>query len=255
MSIKAKYLQAYVITRISNAVFHHLPMLQSRTIQAIRAEEINGKRGIDLVQDTITEIASMAFQKLKRRVSRNDRNSFQIHYLPARRDPADHISYAATTLLGRALRSANWTSEQDTIAALSENISQELTNNAAILTISAQIKASWIGLHKGKYYAAPAVSFISGGIGALLRHLTIGFSPGETEPTVDFTRLSDGQKSLLYFSLVLAMHSIGRKVLKKETDAFDVDKLRPAIFTLVALEEPENSLSPIISDASSNVSR
>ncbi len=40
------------------------------------------------------------------------------------------------------------------------------------------------------------------------------------------------------------MHSIGRKVLKKETDAFDVDKLRPAIFTLVALEEPENILSP-----------
>jgi putative ATP-dependent endonuclease of OLD family len=177
-------------------------------------------------------------------VSRSDRNSFHIHYLPARRDPADHVSYAATTLLGRALRSANWTSERDTIAALSENISQELTNNAAISTISAQIKASWSGLHKGKYYAAPEVSFISGELEQLLRHLTIGFSPGETEPTVDFTRLSDGQKSLLYFSLVLAMQSIGRKVLKKETDAFDVDKLRPAIFTLVALEEPENSLSP-----------
>ena len=111
-------------------------------------------------------------------------------------------------------------------------------------TISAQIKASWTGLHKGKYYASPAVSFISGELEQLLRHLTIGFSPGETEPTVDFTRLSDGQKSLLYFSLVLAMQAIGRKVLKKETDAFDVDKLRPAIFTLVALEEPENSLSP-----------
>jgi putative ATP-dependent endonuclease of the OLD family len=177
-------------------------------------------------------------------VSRNDRNNFHVHYLPARRDPADHVSYAATTLLGRALRAANWAGERETIAKLSESISKELTDNAAISTISAQLKTSWTGLHKSNFYAAPAVSFISGELEQLLRHLTIGFSPGEMEQTVDFSRLSDGQKSLLYFSLVLAMQAIGRRVLKSETQAFDVDKLRPAIFTLIALEEPENSLSP-----------
>jgi putative ATP-dependent endonuclease of OLD family len=78
----------------------------------------------------------------------------------------------------------------------------------------------------------------------LLRHLTIGFSPGEAENTVDFSRLSDGQKSLLYLTLVLSLQAIGRKVLAKKSDAFDVDKLRPALFTLIAIEEPENSLSP-----------
>ncbi len=62
---------------------------------------------------------------------------------------------------------------------------------------------------------------------------------------MDFARLSDGQQSLLYVSLVLAMHSIGRKVLSGElAAAFDIDKLRPAVFTLIAIEEPENSLSP-----------
>jgi len=62
---------------------------------------------------------------------------------------------------------------------------------------------------------------------------------------VDFTRLSDGQQSLLYLSLVLAMHDIGCKVLSGElAEAFDIDKLRPAVFTLIAVEEPENSLSP-----------
>ena len=62
---------------------------------------------------------------------------------------------------------------------------------------------------------------------------------------MDFTRLSDGQQSLLYVSLVLAMHDVGRKVLNGElAEAFDIDKLRPAVFTLIAIEEPENSLSP-----------
>lgn len=41
------------------------------------------------------------------------------------------------------------------------------------------------------------------------------------------------------------MHQIGSDVLSgKLPDAFDIDKLRPAVFTLIALEEPENSLSP-----------
>lgn len=177
-------------------------------------------------------------------VSRYDRNNFQVHYLPARRDPADHVSYAATTLLGRALRAANWTTERETITGLSANISKQLASNTAIADISSQLKSSWTDLHKSKFYSTPAVSFISGELEQLLRHLTIGFSPGETEQTVDFSRLSDGQKSLLYFALVLAMQAIGRKVLKGETKAFDPDKLRPAIFTLIALEEPENSLSP-----------
>jgi putative ATP-dependent endonuclease of the OLD family len=79
----------------------------------------------------------------------------------------------------------------------------------------------------------------------LLRHLSIGFAPGHGEQFVDFSRLSDGQQSILYLSIVLGMQNIGARVLSGElADAFDVDKLRPAIFTLIAVEEPENSLSP-----------
>ena len=58
------------------------------------------------------------------------------------------------------------------------------------------------------------------------------------------SRLSDGQKSLRYIGLVLALHAMGRRVLQGQTSAFDPDKMRPEIFTLLAVEEPENSLSP-----------
>lgn len=179
------------------------------------------------------------------RVSKQDRNAIQVHYLPARRDPADHISYSANALLGRALRSADWSAERERIATLMERVGAELTDNAAIEGVAAALTEQWSGLHKGAYYANPLVSFSRNEIESLLRHLSIGFAPGHGESVVDFVRLSDGQTSLLYVSLVLAMHSVGSKVLSGElADAFDIDKLRPAIFTLVAIEEPENSLSP-----------
>ena len=179
------------------------------------------------------------------RVSKQDRSAIQIHYLPARRDPADHISYSANALLGRALRAADWNAEREEIRVLTEQISAELTDNAAITGIATALTEQWSGLHNGAYYANPSVSFSRNEIENLLRHLSVGFTPGHGESIVDFARLSDGQQSLLYVSLVLAMHNIGSKVLSGElAKAFDIDKLRPAIFTLIAIEEPENSLSP-----------
>lgn len=179
------------------------------------------------------------------RVSKQDRSAIHVHYLPARRDPADHISYSASALLGRALRSADWSAEREEIANLTEQVSGELKGNTAIGGIANALNEQWGGLHKGAYYANPSVSFGGNEIENLLRHLSVGFAPGHGESIVDFARLSDGQQSLLYVSLVLAMHSIGSKVLSGElTGAFDIDKLRPAVFTLIAIEEPENSLSP-----------
>lgn len=177
-------------------------------------------------------------------VQKHDRNAIQVHYLPARRDPTDHISYAANSLLGRALRAADWQAERDKVAGLTQGISEALAGNAAVDGIGEQLTAHWAALHKGIYYASPSVSFERNEIDNLLRHLTVGFTPGHGEQIVDFSRLSDGQQSLLYVSLVLSMQAIGREVLAKRLDAFDVDKLRPAVFTLMAMEEPENSLSP-----------
>lgn len=177
-------------------------------------------------------------------VPKHDRNAIQVHYLPARRDPTDHISFAANSLLGRALRAADWQTERDDVAELTQNISTALAGNAAVEGLSEQLTAHWTALHKGTYYANPSVSFERNEIDNLLRHLTVGFTPGHDNQIVDFSRLSDGQQSLLYITLVLSVQAIGRQVLAGKLDAFDVDKLRPAVFTLVATEEPENSLSP-----------
>lgn len=227
--------------------FAHMQLLSGDGIPCVRVRltaelDVDGEVNEEIVWVLETNASGEPCKTTT--VSKADRNSLQVHYLPARRDPADHVSYAASTLLGRALRAANWKDEKVTITNLSGLISEALVDNAAIAALNSQINQAWKAVHRGQYYTSPSVSFISGELEQLLRHLTIGFSPGQVEHSVDFSRLSDGQKSLLYFSLVVAMHALGRKVLKKEIADFDVNRLKPAVFTLIALEEPENSLSP-----------
>jgi predicted ATP-dependent endonuclease of OLD family len=177
-------------------------------------------------------------------VPRSERNHIHVHYLPARRDPADHIAYGANALLGRMLRAVNWDAERSVIKGLTDQISDSLATNPSINALSTSLKTAWGALHKGSFFADPKLTFVASEIEALLRHMSVSFTPGHDEQLVDFSRLSDGQKSMLYLSLVLSSQAIGRAVLAEEDDSFDVDKLRPPVFTVVAVEEPENSLSP-----------
>ncbi len=177
-------------------------------------------------------------------VPRSERNHIHVHYLPARRDPADHIAYGANALLGRMLRAVNWDAERDVIKGLTDQISDSLAANPSVDAFSTSLKAAWDTLHKGSFFTDPKITFVASEVEALLRHMSVSFSPGHDEQLVDFSRLSDGQKSMLYLSLVLSSQAIGRAVLAEEDKSFDVDKLRPPVFTLVAVEEPESSLSP-----------
>ncbi|MBN9371711.1 MULTISPECIES: AAA family ATPase [Hydrogenophaga] len=176
---------------------------------------------------------------------RAQRSLIQVHYLPARRDPADHIAFTANSLLGRTLRAADWTEQREAVAELAKDMSEEIRANAAIEALSGAIATQWGGLHSGTYYREPQVSLTGGDIEVLLKQMSVGFGPAPGESLVDFKRLSDGQQSLLYLSLVLGIHAAARDAMAAgKSSAFDLQKLRPAVFTLIAMEEPENSLSP-----------
>lgn len=178
------------------------------------------------------------------RVPRSDRNLIQVHYLPAKREPSDHVAFGTNALLGRLLRSVNWSNDREAIKNLTDEISDSLSTNDSVSLVSSILQSVWSDLHKGSYFTNPKINFSNSDIESLLRHMSVSFSPGHGQNNVDFSQLSDGQKSMLYLSLVLTSQAVGRKVLKGEDSTFDPEKLNPPIFTIIALEEPENSLSP-----------
>ncbi|GGI78444.1 ATP-dependent nuclease [Shewanella gelidii] len=178
------------------------------------------------------------------KVPRGERNHIHVHYLPARRDPADHVAYGSNAILGRMLRAIQWKDERETISRLAGEITNSLVGNPSIMALSHGLTTTWNKLHKGNFFTDPKVTFVASEVEALLRHTSISFGPGHDEGFVDFTRLSDGQKSMLYLSLVLSSQMVNKATLSGTDKSFDVEKLKPPVFTIVALEEPENSLSP-----------
>jgi len=210
-----------------------------------RLTAIMGQDGdIEECFEYVTDLNADGTPLVKATVPRTDRNHIHVHYLPARRDPADHIAYGANALLGRMLRAVNWDAERTVIKELTDQISKSLAANPSINAFSTSLKSAWSALHKGSFFTDPKLTFVASEIEALLRHMSVSFTPGHDEQLVDFSRLSDGQKSMLYLSLVLSSQAIGRAILAEEDHSFDADKLRPPVFTVVAVEEPENSLSP-----------
>lgn len=177
-------------------------------------------------------------------MSRYDRGHIEVHYLPARRDPADHISYTTTSLIGRTLRAADWSLERDSLNDLMSEMTDVLVGNGAIAAIGTQLVEEWSGLHSGAFFKDPSIAFGRGELEGVLRQLTLTFSPSHGDTPLPFERLSDGQKSLLYISMVLAWQALARRVLTSKETSLDPDRLRPPVHTLIALEEPENSLAP-----------
>jgi len=227
--------------------FSHMRLDEPDGVPRVRFR-LNATKGLDGdIEDTLVYVLDVDADDLPLNVAqvpRAERNHIQVHYLPARRNPADHITYGANALLGRLLRAVRWDAERETIKGLTDQISDSLAANPSVNAFSESLKATWAMLHKGKFFADPKITFVASEIESLLRHLSVSFNPGHDSSFVDFSRLSDGQKSMLYLSLVLSSQAIGRAVLAEEDVSFDPDKLRPPVFTLVALEEPENSLSP-----------
>jgi putative ATP-dependent endonuclease of OLD family len=177
-------------------------------------------------------------------MSRYDRAQIEVYYLPARRDPVDHIAYTAASLIGRSLRAADWTSERDTLSGLNAQITDTLGANAAVAGIGVHLTEQWHGLHSGGYFRDPSIAFGRGDLEGVLRQLTVTFSPSHDGVPLPFDRLSDGQQSLLYISLVLSWQSLVRRVLGGEEPSLDRDRLRPPVHIVIAVEEPENSLAP-----------
>ncbi|MFT5085246.1 MAG: putative ATP-dependent endonuclease of OLD family [Lentisphaeria bacterium] len=79
--------------------------------------------------------------------------------------------------------------------------------------------------HKGTYFAGPKITFVASEIEALVRHLSVSFCPRHDEHLVDFSRLSDSQKPMLYLSLVWAYQAVGRSALTGGDESLDPKKL------------------------------
>ena len=80
----------------------------------------------------------------------------------------------------------------------------------------------------------------------LVRKAEFAFFPDEAEQERALADLSDGQRSLFHIALTATTLEVEKDVFAEsaQESSFDQEKLRRTSLTFLAIEEPENSLSP-----------
>jgi len=185
----------------------------------------------------------------KHRLSSAQRNAIQVNYIPANRDPIAQLKFSSKAILGRLLKAINWSdSERTSFEAQAQSLNTLATANPALVQISEAINTNWQEIYKGRHLNTASLNFPLSDVDEILRLIQLQFMPDATGNKVDTNKLSDGQKSLVYFALTKALFDIDKHtrnaLLASQKSNFDADKMKLPIFSMIALEEPENHLSP-----------
>lgn len=184
----------------------------------------------------------------KHRASRKDLDKIRVLYVPASRTPEKELGNASGSMLSRLVNSINWTEDEinEITKKIDELNSTFFSENGALIQINQEIQKSWKLYHEDKRFSQAELTINSSEMGVALRQITLKFSPTTTEEAFTVSDLSDGLRSIFYFSLVDSILDIELEITKNRKENSDNPrfKLIPPILTILAIEEPENHIAP-----------
>lgn len=178
------------------------------------------------------------------RVQSADRSAIQLIYVPATRDAAPQVT---ALLQGRLWRAARWSDafRKDSVENAS-NIQERFQCEAPVQFIIERFTRRWRQVHAADTDTTPVLRLVESRFEELVRKVEFAFHPDEAGQERASADLSDGQRSLFHIALTAATLEIEQDVFAHAASdaAFDHAKLRRTHLTFLAIEEPENSLSP-----------
>jgi putative ATP-dependent endonuclease of the OLD family len=172
------------------------------------------------------------------------RGTIQLVYVPATRNVHEQVT---ALLKGRLWQAAKWSDEFRTSSAESaQEIQDTFQDEDPAKFVLERLEARWKQVHGADTDTKPVLRLVESRFEEFVRRADFAFFPDEAGQERSLSDLSDGQRSLFHIALTAATLEVERDAfaLPHEESAFDQEKLRRAHLTLLAIEEPENSLSP-----------
>lgn len=173
-----------------------------------------------------------------------ERASIQLIYVPATRNAAEQVT---NLLKGRLWRAALWSEDlAGAVEAASTAIQKKFDDEEPAKFIAQRLERRWRQVHEADTDTTPLLRLVESRLQDLVRRAEFVFFPDEAGRVREIADLSDGQRSLFHIALTAATLEIERDVLALDPgeSAFDQERLRRTHLTILAIEEPENSLSP-----------
>jgi hypothetical protein len=175
------------------------------------------------------------------RLGAEDRAHLRMVYVPAVRDGTSHMT---NFLRGRLWRAMRWSDNlRETLRVTGARLNDVFLAEPGVARVSARTAERWSGLYAGGTHSTPVLAPVDVRLGEFVRGVQMEFRPDESGGDRPLSELSDGQRSLFHISMTAAALDIESGITDLD-ETWDTDKLiRPAL-TVVAVEEPENNLSP-----------
>jgi putative ATP-dependent endonuclease of the OLD family len=225
---------------------------------------------VDEKANWITTGADEVKDEHKRAMQAYERSMIHVLYVPAFRDASKQLTQASGSLVYRILRAIEWSETvKEAVKDSAQTIRDSVRNEESIRHLHDCLGKAWRKLHDMPAFKHVTFQPVGGALDELLKHVEVVFSPGADGREHSIDRLSEGLKSLFYFSLVASVFQIEEAVKEKqlamgktatveaeqtheaadsaEADplaAFSAERLRPPALTVFAIEEPENHLAP-----------
>lgn len=178
------------------------------------------------------------------RVQAVERGSIQFIYVPAARDAVGQVT---ALLKGRLWQAAKWSDQfQDETAESAQAIQRQFEREEPARFVSERLARRWKQVHEAGTDTIPVLRLVESRFEELVRKAEFAFFPDEAGQERALADLSDGQRSLFHIALTAATLEVEKDVFAQPADesSFDQEKLRRTSLTFLAIEEPENSLSP-----------
>lgn len=202
---------------------------------------VDGALSWDLwVVSTLDEIYT---EEQRSGLSPAERARIQLVYVPASRDGARQLT---AFLRGRLWRAAQWSDElRELVADSAAHVSVKFHGEGPTSTVEKALSQRWQELHGAGTHSVPRFQPIAPDVTQLLRDAELRFEPNHGGESWSARLLSDGQRSLLHLALTTAALDIETQVADGSlAGTFDMAWPHLPTLTLLAIEEPENSLAP-----------
>ena len=175
-------------------------------------------------------------------ISAAERNRIQIIYIPARRDGTSQVS---SFLRGRLWRAIQWTDElKDTLRASGKQLNDAFEREPGVQRVESTLTTRWQEVPAGGTDSKPSFRPLDVRMQEFARKVEVLFFPDEEGRTHSLDDLSDGQRSLFHVAMMAATLDVESSLARGTHAGFLPDRVVPPALTLIAVEEPENSLAP-----------
>jgi putative ATP-dependent endonuclease of OLD family len=219
------------------------PLKVRMRLQATWTDDGTPDGAIDEDVRWITTLGEFQWDECKR-VHAVERGSIQLIYVPAMRDAASQVT---ALLKGRLWQAAKWSRGfRERSSRGAEKIQAQFESEEPAQFVIERLTKRWQQVHEADTDTTPVLRLVESRFEELVRRAEFAFSPDEAGRERVLGDLSDGQRSLFHIALTAATLEVERDAfaLAPDESAFDQEKLRRAHLTILAIEEPENSLSP-----------